>query len=116
MFNIIGTILLLLVLLMSPYVCILYTMYFTTVTKHSTIRVLVQIISLLANSLVIGGLAISLSIVFNQLIEDFIIAPTIITAITTTISYYLARKSIFPLEALLEAGYVKNDKNDKKTL
>lgn len=93
--------------------CMVYTMYWKVTCKYSTIEFFVSAVSTFANAFVFGLVAIIMYYLLRSSFEDAFIAygvAALISAILATISYMIARKIISPLDILIEAGRVTNNK------
>ena len=93
--------------------CMVYTMYWKVTCKHSTIAFFVSAVSTFAHAFVFGLVEIIMYYLLRSSFEDAFITyvvAALISAVLATISYMIARKIISPLDILIEAGRVTNNK------
>lgn len=103
----------LVVMVLISSFCMIYTMYWKITCKHSTLECFVSVVSIFANAFVFGSVAIIIYCLLRSFFEDAFIAygvAVLISAVLATISYVIARKIISPLDILIEAGRVTNNK------
>ena len=112
MIEFVAVSLLLLIVALLPFCSMVFTMYFSTVLKHSPFERFASIASVATPALANGALAIFLVIVlFEQFGSASFVPALIITTGIVTISYLSAQRIISPLAKLLEAGRVSTDKD-----